>query len=54
MNHQEFIDLVKELPQERANRPTSTNPSRDIPLAGHATMNQVICSKQSSYFARFS
>ena len=36
MNHQELFDLVKELLQERANRPTSTNPSKDIPLA----MNQ--------------
>ena len=40
MNHQELVDLVKELLQERANRPTSTNPSKDIPLAGHVTMNQ--------------
>ena len=40
MNHQELIDLVKELLQERANRPTSTNPNKDIPLAGHVTMNQ--------------
>ena len=39
MNHQELVDLVKELLQERANRPTSTNPSKDIPLAGHVTMN---------------
>ena len=40
MNHQELVDLVKELLQERANRPTSTNPSKDIPLVGHVTMNQ--------------
>ena len=40
MNHQELVDLVKELLQERANRPTPTNPSKDIPLAGHVTMNQ--------------
>ena len=40
MNHQELVDLVKELLQERANRPTSTNPSKDIPLAGHVTINQ--------------
>ena len=40
MNHQELVDLVKELLQERANRPTSTNPSKNIPLAGHVTMNQ--------------
>ena len=39
MNHQELVDLVKELLQERANKPTSTNPSKDIPLAGHMTMN---------------
>ena len=32
--------MVKELLQERADRPTSTNPSKDIPLAGHVTMNQ--------------
>ena len=38
--HQELVDLVKELLQERANRPTSTNPSKDIPLAGHVRMNQ--------------
>ena len=40
MNHQELVDLVKELLQERANRPTSTTPSKDIPLAGHVTINQ--------------
>ena len=40
MNHQELVDLVKELLQERANRPPPTNPSKDIPLAGHVTMNQ--------------
>ena len=40
MNHQELVDLVKELLQERANRPISTNPSKDFPLAGHVTMNQ--------------
>ena len=40
MNHQELVDLVKELLQERANRPTSINPNKDIPLAGHVTMNQ--------------
>ena len=40
VNHQELIDLVKELLQEKAYRPTSTNPSKDIPLAGHVTMNQ--------------
>ena len=54
MNHEELVDMVKELLQEKANRPTSTNLSKDIPPAGHVTMNQVICSKQSSYFARFS
>ena len=40
MNHQELVDLVKELLQERANRPTSTNPNKNIPLAGHVTINQ--------------
>ena len=40
MNHQELVDLVKELQQKRANRPTSTNPRKDIPLAGHVTINQ--------------
>ena len=40
MNHQEFVDLVKELLQERANRPPPTNTSKDIPLAGHVTMNE--------------
>ena len=40
MNHQELVDLVRELLQERAKGPTSTNPSKDIPLAGHVTMNQ--------------
>ena len=40
MNHQELVDLVKELLQERANKPATTNVSKDIPLAGHMTMNQ--------------
>ena len=40
MNHQELVDLVKELLQERANRPSPTNTSEDIPLAGHVTINQ--------------
>ena len=40
MNHQELVDLVKELLQESANRPPPTNTSKDIPLAGHVTMNQ--------------
>ena len=40
MNHQALVDLVKELLKEKANRPTPTNPSKDIPLAGHVTMNQ--------------
>ena len=40
MNHQELVDLVKEFLQERANRPAPTNTSKDIPLAGHVTMNQ--------------
>ena len=39
-NHQELVDSVKELLQERTNRPTPTNPSKKIPLAGHVTMNQ--------------
>ena len=39
MNHQELVDLVKELLQERANRPPPTIPNKDIPLAGHVTMN---------------
>ena len=37
MNHQELVDLVKELLKERANR---LPPNKDIPLAGHVTMNQ--------------
>ena len=40
MNHQELVDLVKELLQERANRRPPTIPNKDIPLAGHVTMNQ--------------
>ena len=40
MNHQELDDLVKELLQERANRPSPSIPNKDIPLAGHVTMNQ--------------
>ena len=40
MNHQELVDLMKELLQERANRPPPTNPSKDIPFAGHVTMIQ--------------
>ena len=40
MNHQKLVDLVKELLQERANRPPPTIPNKDIPLAGHVTMNQ--------------
>ena len=40
MNHQELVDLVKEFLQEKTNRPTPTNPSKDIPLAGPLTMNQ--------------
>ena len=40
MNHQELVDLVKELLQERANRPPQTIPNKDICLAGHVTMNQ--------------
>ena len=40
INHQELVDLVKELLQERANRPSPTIPNKDIPLAGHVTGNQ--------------
>ena len=40
MNHQELVDLVKELLQERANRPPPANTNKEIPLAGHVTMNQ--------------
>ena len=40
MNHQELVDLVKELLQERANRPPPTIPNKEIPIAGHVTMNQ--------------
>ena len=47
-------DLVKELLQERANRPTSTNPSRHSSCWACDNESRVICSKQSSYFARFS
>ena len=54
MNHQELVDLV-ELLQEIANRPPPTNPSKDIPLVGHVTLNlRIICPKQSSYFTRIS
>ena len=31
---------LEELLQERANRPPSTIPNKDIPLVGHVTMNQ--------------
>ena len=40
MNHQELVDFVKELLQERANRPPPTNTNKDIPPAGYVTMNQ--------------
>ena len=40
MNHQEYVDLVKELLQERANRPPPTIPNKDIPIVGHVKMNQ--------------
>ena len=40
INHQELVDLVKELLQERANGPPPTNTNKDIPLGGHVTMNQ--------------
>ena len=40
MNHQELVDLLKELLQERANRPPPTTTNKDIPHAGHVTMNE--------------
>ena len=40
MNHQELVDLAKELLQERANRPPPTTTNKDISLAGHVTMSQ--------------
>ena len=40
MNHQELVDLAKELLQGRANRPPPANTNKDIPVAVHVTMNQ--------------
>ena len=41
MGQQELVDLVKELLEERANRPTSlSNPNKDATVAGHTSMNQ--------------
>ena len=39
MEQQELIELVKQLFEERANRPLS-NPNRDATVAGHTSMNQ--------------
>ena len=41
MVQQELVDLVKQLLEERANRPTSlSNPNKDATVAGHTSMNQ--------------
>ena len=40
MNHQELVDLVKELLQERYNRLSAPTPNKDPTVAGHVTMNQ--------------
>ena len=41
MGQQELVDLVKQLLEERANRPTSlSNPNEDATVAGHTSMNQ--------------
>ena len=41
MGQQELVDLVKQLLEERANRPTSlSNPNKDATVAGHISMNQ--------------
>ena len=40
MNHQELVDLVKELLQERANGLSAPIPDKDPTVAGHVTMNQ--------------
>ena len=39
MGQQELVDLVKQLLEERANRPLS-NPNKDATVAGHTSMNQ--------------
>ena len=41
MGQQELVDLVKQLLEERANRPTPLlNPNKDATVAGHASINQ--------------
>ena len=41
MGQQELVELVKQLLEERANRPTPlANPNKDITVAGHTSMNQ--------------
>ena len=41
MGQQELVDLVKQLLEERANRPTPlSNPNKDVTVAGHTSMNQ--------------
>ena len=41
MGQQELVDLVKQLLEERANRPISLpNPNKDATVAGHTSMNQ--------------
>ena len=41
MGQQELVELVKQLLEERANRPTPlANPNKDVTVAGHTSMNQ--------------
>ena len=41
MGQQELVELVKQLLEERANRPTPlSNPNKDTTVAGHTSMNQ--------------
>ena len=41
MGQQELVELVKQLLEERANRPTLlSNPNKDATVAGHTSMNQ--------------
>ena len=41
MGQQELVELVKQLLEERANRPTPlSNPNKDATVAGHTSMNQ--------------
>ena len=41
MGQQELVELVKQLLEERANRPTPiSNPNKDVTVAGHTFMNQ--------------